>query len=339
MRSLRKQRGFLLNPYRFAGTTQSGAFTMGGVGTLSNVGASLASAPVSSNGAGALMVVDSNLTSGAFSIDGAAVSTMVGASLAGSAVSAVGAGVLAVESTGAAVACDAADFDGTNDYIARTSAFVPAATDSKKGTISFWFKADGATPVIIDTDQTRIQVDWNLTSANKFNVFANQGVAPFSGQLWLESNAHAAGSWYHFLCSWDAATAGARHIYVNDVASLAAVNTFANVEVDWSGITAFQVGDIVGTGFKVDGGIAEVYFAPGHYFDLSVEANRRKFISATGKPVSLGATGAIPTGSAPLVYLHLDDGESANNFAINRSAAGNFTVTGALTTYASSPSD
>ena len=77
-----------------------------------------------------------------------------------------------------------------------------------------------------------------------------------------------------------------------------------------------------------NGALAEVYFAPGQYLYFSIASNRRKFISRTGKPVHLGTTGMLPTGTAPLVYHHLDDAEAVANFATNRGTGGNFTITG-----------
>ena len=94
---------------------------------------------------------------------------------------------------------------------------------------------------------------------------------------------------------------------------------------------------------KFDGGVAELMFWPGVYTDFSVTDNRRMFISGVGKPVDPAANaGAFETLGAPAVYFHLDNGETANNFVANNdggATGGAFTVTGALTTYASSPSD
>jgi hypothetical protein len=39
------------------------------------------------------------------------------------------------------------------------------------------------------------------------------------------------------------------------------------------------------------------------------------------------------------MYLHLDDGETVNNFALNAGTGGDFTVNGTLATAATSPSD
>jgi hypothetical protein len=51
--------------------------------------------------------------------------------------------------------------------------------------------------------------------------------------------------------------------------------------------------------------VADVYFAPGQFLDLSIPGNVAKFISA-GKPVDLGSDGSTPTGIAPLVFLSGD---------------------------------
>ncbi len=49
--------------------------------------------------------------------------------------------------------------------------------------------------------------------------------------------------------------------------------------------------------------MAEFWFAPDQYIDFSVAANRNKFHSVAGKPVSLGTDGSAPTGSPPVLYL------------------------------------
>lgn len=58
------------------------------------------------------------------------------------------------------------------------------------------------------------------------------------------------------------------------------------------------------------------------FFDLSVEANRRKFIDAAGDPVSLGNNGELPTGTPPQVYLAMLDGPLPISFLTNRGSGG-----------------
>ena len=65
--------------------------------------------------------------------------------------------------------------------------------------------------------------------------------------------------------------------------------------------------------------------------DLSVTANRRKFINASGAPRYLGASGELPLGAAPDIYCKVPTGAAdATGFATNRGTAGNFTITGTL---------
>jgi len=71
------------------------------------------------------------------------------------------------------------------------------------------------------------------------------------------------------------------------------------------------------------------------FVDLSIEANRRKFIDAIGKPVDLGVDGSTPTGTAPLIFLS----GTTIDWHTNKGSGGGFTEVGALTTATTSPSD
>jgi hypothetical protein len=242
----------------------------------------------------------------------------------------------------AAFVVDAADFDGTNDYM-TTGAALSGQAASKQGIFSCWFRMDNTGgDLLIGAD---LGADWevfrarasstqiivagnNVTSADGFNIVANMTVNT--------------ATWYHLLASWDISASSTTHLYVNDVsekdsATTPNLSTEYNLIDNWTA-GAYEQDVAFGGGNLWDGCLAEIYFAPGQYLDFSVEANRRKFISATGKPVSLGSSGSTPTGSTPLIYLHLDDAESVSNFATNRAGTGNFSITGALATCASSPS-
>ena len=92
-----------------------------------------------------------------------------------------------------------------------------------------------------------------------------------------------------------------------------------------------------------EGYAAEIWIAPGQSL-LDGHGNIPastigKFINGLGKPVSLGANGQIPTGAPPAIYLSLAVGNPASDFATNLGTGGDFTITGALTTAPSSPSD
>ena len=86
-----------------------------------------------------------------------------------------------------------------------------------------------------------------------------------------------------------------------------------------------------------NGDIAEVYYAQ-EYVDLSVQANREKFISGTGtgaKPVDLGNDGSIPTGTQPLIYFR--GAKDTWNAGTNAGSGGDFTMSGAVVDSSNEP--
>lgn len=236
---------------------------------------------------------------------------------------------------------DAADFDGTNDYMTR-GAGLTGAVDSKKGLLSFWYRQD-ATPVLaqILSSSTTTGGSIDINKANDGYVYIILRNAAGTTVLYMrqgDSASFGAGAtWYHILSSWDLSTSTTQ-FYLTDIATKRNIVGSVNDYIDYT-VSNLAVGAYTNGGNKMSGCLAEFYFAPGQYLDLSATDNRRKFISATGKPVYLGADGSLPTGVAPLMYLHLDDGEAVANFATNRGTGGNFTITGTLDTATTSPSD
>ncbi len=117
-------------------------------------------------------------------------------------------------------------------------------------------------------------------------------------------------------------------MYIDDVDVSTTISTLIDDTLDFSGQWhIFQNGSDGWTGSTADVWIDDTYI------DISVEANRRKFINASGNPVYLGADGSLPTGSAPDIFL------SGNTEAwhINRGTGGGFFEVGELTTAASTP--
>lgn len=238
--------------------------------------------------------------------------------------------------------CDSADFDGTNDFMTRGAGLTNAA-DSKSGIFSCWVRIDGGDGAIRriwgSSASAGGAIDFfriALLAANTFQVVGDNSVG--TAILVQESDtAYLAGTtWRHLLLSWDLATA-AVHLYVNDVEDAGAGPTLTNDTIDYTSGDSSVGGNPDGNA-KLDGCLAELYFAPGQYLDFSLVANRRKFISANGKPVSLGSDGSFPTGTAPIAYFHLNDGQAVANFASNKGSGGDFSITGTLTTGTTSPS-
>ena len=237
------------------------------------------------------------------------------------------------------VLCDSADFDGTNDYMLRGGGLTGAA-DSKTGIFSCWYRIDGGDgnlrylmQGVVSGITSRFRV-WQAQTTNLIEV---TGMNAAGGTILnLQSSAYTAGAtWLHILASWNLATP-ISSLYINDVDDNTPTLTDDTIDytlADWAIATRT---DAAG---KLDGCLAEFYFAPGQYLDFSNVYNRRKFISATGKPVSLGATGSLPTGTAPVVYQRGADAAAVATFATNLGTGGDFTITGTLTTGSTSPSD
>lgn len=235
---------------------------------------------------------------------------------------------------------DAADFDVTNDYMTRGAGLTGAA-DSKSGILSVWVRidgGDGGSRQIITGDvggSKRFEV--SLNSSNQFHLIALDSADGDVISIRSASAYSSGATWRHLLLSWDQATTTS-HLYVADVEDRDTPLADVDATIDYT-LSDWSVGATVAGATKFNGPIAELYFAPGQYLDFSNVYNRRKFISAGGKPVYLGATGAVPTGTAPIAYFHLDDAEAVANFATNRGTGGNFTITGTLETASTSPSD
>lgn len=235
---------------------------------------------------------------------------------------------------------DAADFDGTNDLMNRGA--LSGAADSQLAILSAWARLDGGDGTSMtlfngDDGVTNFKFQLRRFSSNLFEVRVIDTAAGFWMIGQTIATYVASATWLHILASWNASE---RHLYIRDVSDKnplpsGGLGTAADLTAANWGIGAFASGG----GNKFNGALAELYFAPGQFLDFSVEANRRKFISASLKPAFLGANGSMPTGTIPLVYHHLSKSEPVANFAINRGSGGNFTITGTLDTASTSPSD
>lgn len=260
-------------------------------------------------------------------------------------------GALVVDSTGPATAWNgglpysatgifggvadlsAVDYDGSNDYATR-GANLTNVVDGKAGTFSVWTRIDGGNGtvrVIVDNATT---VGGATTHFAAFlqanNAFRVQGINSAGTTIMaIDASATVAGTaWRHFLASWDLTDNAKRHLYVNDVSDLT-VPSYSNDTIDY-GVADWSVGAQADGTLKYNGCISQLFFHT-TYLDLSVEANRRKFITATGRPAFLGATGALPLGVQPVLYA------PNGNPSTNAGSGGNLTVVGTLDACSSLP--
>jgi hypothetical protein len=244
-------------------------------------------------------------------------------------------------SGGGAGGVESVHFDGTNDYLHRGAGLTGAA-DNKVGLFSWWLNikgGDGTNRQLIASTQTTFHCQIRSTNQIRVNL-VNTGVTV---NIWLVTSGdtfEAADGWKHFLCSVDAATStGYMYISdagtVNDVADTMSGESYSDQTGNWT-VADWAIGsncDTPGQG-AIHADVAELYFT-NEFLDLSVEANRRKFIGADGKPVDLGDDGSEPTGTAPLVYLK----NPLETWHINAGSGGGFTESGELTAGTDSPSD
>lgn len=237
---------------------------------------------------------------------------------------------------------DSADFDGTNDYMTRGAGLTGAA-DSDTGILSVWVRIDGGDgnfrrilAGLTTVGGTAIRFGSGINTSNLFSIVVTNTAAAIS---WAAtSSAYTASStWLHLLASWNIASAGNGHLYVNDVSDATVTTDLGNgVDADYT-VADWSIGALGDGTLKMDGCLAELYFAPGQYLDFSTESNRRLFITKTLRPVSLGSDGSTPTSVAPLVYQRVAIGAAASTFATNLGGGGDFSITGTLTVGSTSP--
>lgn len=245
----------------------------------------------------------------------------------------------AIAAAGGAVekAANATNFDGTNDYMGRTSDLTGNA-DSKVGILSFWVDFNAGDGVNQYVYQTNSENGINICLRRTSNLFNLQLLDPTGASFCIDATNStatvAASGWVHMLYSWDLAAGPAYHCYRNDADDADAAETLNNLTINYTHASHFFGATTTGTS-KVNGCLSEIYFNTAEFLDFSIESNRRKFISSGGKPIDLGSDGSTPTGTAPIIYQP----NAFGTFEQNEGTGGDFTVTGAFTDCATSPSD
>lgn len=238
--------------------------------------------------------------------------------------------------------CDGVDYSGAGQYMLR-GGVLTGVVDGKKGTLSAWVRMDGGDGVIqriiCSTTGVASRVIFERTGGNKFKMQCRNAAGAVILDIATAANFTTNAAWRHVLASWDLATAGARHLYIDGASDLV-VTTFTNDTIAYAtGISNWAVAQD-GTGSDLfNGCLAEAFLDTLNYTDLSVSANRAKFRTPAGKPAFLGADGSRPFGAVPPLYLSLTKGAAAATFATNKGGGGNFAITGAPVVSSTSPSD
>ena len=215
-------------------------------------------------------------------------------------------------------------------------------SDSAQGSLVVWLKAASGVDNVMGifrisgtADVLSINTFSDVVSAYVFDSTQSNYVYGDSGDVFNED------LWFPILMDWKTdETAGNKilQVYIGDTSwgVTAQDDGTGSFSVTWSGQTV-EIGHAAGN-LDFVGGMSEFWFDTAR-LDFSVEANRRKFVSATGKPVDVGTDGSTPTGSAPEIYLSVRPGDAAADFVTNRGTGNNFTQNGTLTLSGTSPSD
>jgi hypothetical protein len=215
---------------------------------------------------------------------------------------------------------EAIDFDGTNDYLTRSSNLT-GNTDGKTLTFSGWlwgfaqsntfYAAGPGSEFIIFCDASSGSLVFRVQGSDVLgntilDVRVTAGLAPTL-------------TWTHFLISIDLSNVAKRYIYINDVLTDPSWVDFQNETMDRS-FSTYKIGYNPSSLAYLKGRMSNI-FLDYTYRDLSITANRRLFVTADLKPAAGQAA------LNPIIYFPMSD---PTTVATNSGTGGNFTLTGTV---------
>ena len=215
---------------------------------------------------------------------------------------------------------EAVSFDGTNDYLTRSSDLTGNA-DGKTFTLSFWvYHSPNAVHGIyrgIHNAQNTMDIRFSVSDI----IIENKYAGSVNLQMYSSGALVPKDTFVNIIISIDMADTSKRFVYMNDVD----VTSRFTFSIYNNGLLSFtQPSHYIAsraTASYLHGRLAHL-FLDHTYRDLSVTANRRLFIDADGKP-----SDTIP--SSPIIYLPMTDAATAGS---NSGTGGDFTVNGVLAT-------
>lgn len=237
---------------------------------------------------------------------------------------------IAESDTGGAFTYTSAVFDGANDYLTKTGDLT-GISDGDKGLLSFWIKA-----------QSNFDL-YNIIYANPSYLFIRRNAGDDISISCLNPSAATVlditssaggggfiyndGNWHHVLAAWDLSQSAKSWIYIDGVDRTTRTTHTVGGTINYAASLDWGIGARPDDGSgKMNALVAELYFTT-EYLDISVSGNRDKFRnSGTSKPVDLGANGATPTGTQPLLYFR----STVPNWDVNVGSGGTFTEVGTL---------
>lgn len=233
----------------------------------------------------------------------------------------------------------AATFNGTTTYLSRA---VNELSNGSGGTFSCWLNLVGGnstTMVIFDSLIFSVGTNSIIISrsaSNKLNITISYNISftQYSFQFQTVNSYTSGGGWIQLLVSWDANHgAGGKIglIYISDISDSTIISD-TGIALASLNNTQHFIGSANGSSL-LNASLSELYYST-HFTDLTILANRRKFITASKRPAFLGFNGSLPSGSQPSIYLR----GTGTGFNIESGSLPNYTTVGTLTTSTTTPS-
>lgn len=225
----------------------------------------------------------------------------------------------------------AVGFDG-HTWLTR-GAGLSGAADSKLWSGSFFVYADafGGFPRVFSSATTvggsafRARIEIDTTSG--VSIFATNAAG--TGILDIRSGPVSTGAWHHVAFAFDLSDPTKCLLLIDGVTPAFTLNIFTNDTIDFT-LADWSIGAGVDGTQPLTASLADVWIAPGVYVDFSANTTLLKFRRSNGLPAYLGASGSLPTGSAPLVFMS----GAPETWRTNKGTGGGFTLTDSF-----SPSD
>jgi hypothetical protein len=178
-------------------------------------------------------------------------------------------------------------FSGTDEGTVAFWVYVPTSWEQLRTLFNIRLSGGGVTLTVL-TDHTG-RLRFNLTGVDGYTT---------------PSSTFSTDRWHHVIWSYRAGSGGWNNVSVDGSGTLLTATSLTSATLSINGSQAMVlVGTEDGGGGFFDGDLGHVYINLNTAIDLTVQANREKFILA-GEPVNLGGNGQLPTGSTPEFYFN-----------------------------------
>jgi len=214
---------------------------------------------------------------------------------------------------------EAVSFDGDTDYMSRDSDLV-GNVDSKTFTFSCWgYRLPTGDFYIYDNSENGIY--FVINANGRFDFIGDNASDTKILQGGTADGDIPLNTYFNLIVSLDLSDTNKRHCYINDKEVSLTWSTYIDDLIDFTA-TSQYIGQRYTLSNPLYGRLSN-YFLDYTYRDLSIEANRRLFITADGKP----AEGLASLN--PILYLPMKDKATAH---INEGTGGNFVQNGLIET-------